>query len=754
MSRLKKTGGDGAALAKFMQSINTQMSERGSQFVPQDVSNQLLSLESLDETRLKSLRQAGTQLEADLKDLYGAAISQESAGKLTEAQLEAGTLVALAFGNVAGYHEKAQTVARVASMEGVTVIPAGQGGAGGELDFRLKASQESFDERELKLALPMSIAFNIQAARQGEFAEAFYPTVVVSPDQLGLDVTIRRTMVMNEVRHSLTGVATDFNRKNLVDAVVDPTILASQSTLVVPFRSTSNPDNTGYFASGITFNRTVDGTTVASGPLAVNKKIGLLGLSQTAALQATGTLDNTDSLDTRMYLEALYISVTGQNGNAAGTGVQTSLIKLDTSRLPRNHFLKTVEGADRETQLTFITVDLPLTGATKDVTGAVAGLEAGGALKYLGGTAGIAAGRDKWVVRLAVTVNGLANHELGNVEVIPGAVSIDSVWDHADPANPVQVTGTPLTNLLNELQTTTPITVVGYDVYATRSNLNRRTRGLMLTTLDITERFVIPLTAPISVPAPISSNRDASDLTGLINAARIRNDNNAVTTLINYADQLEALKISTDRSLPVPAVEGIGRLMVRPFFERVPFDLLTQVNGTKSHERAADVSAALINQIRDLAYRMYRDSGYQPALDALTGGTGEVPTLVIGTDPVTLRHLMVPGDTRTASIGFNHKIVASMDERVKGKIFVTFARANAQGADPLSFGCMAWMPELAATVQINRNGSLTKESMVQPRVRHINNLPVLGVIEVTNLSDAITDKLSIWTDELTAGVPA
>jgi hypothetical protein len=286
--------------------------------------------------------------------------------------------------------------------------------------------------------------------------------------------------------------------------------------------------------------------------------------------------------------------------------------------------------------------------------------------------------------------------------------------------------------------------MVGYDLLAYRSNLNRRTRGLQVTTVMQNERYMIPLGSPVTCPNPVTATRTSTDMAAPITAARIRNDNNAVTKLLQYADTLNALMVSADRRIPVPSVEGIGRHLVRPFFERTTIVVDDIVASLNSQNRAEDVSAALVNKIREVVYRAYRDSGYQPALDALTGGTGEKPTVLIATDPVIQRHLMVSGDTRTMSIGFDHQIVTSMDSRVYGKIFVTFVRKGQTGPDPLSFGCMAWMPELATNIQVTRNGATITETMVQPRSIHINTLPILMVFDVENLGDAVAARVPVY----------
>jgi len=326
------------------------------------------------------------------------------------------------------------------------------------------------------------------------------------------------------------------------------------------------------------------------------------------------------------------------------------------------------------------------------------------------------------------------------VSATPAQVVIDSAWVDNGDGTFDPVTPAELVALKAEL---TLMSVVGYDLGAKRSNTNRRTLGLLVNSIEQNEIHSIPLGAPITANNPATQTKTNTDITAPITAARIRNSNNAVTKLLQYASQLSALKVSYDRKTPVPSIQGIARHVLRPFYEHSNFDAVNTVNSIKSQDRALDLSAALINRLREMIYRMYRDSGLQVALDAHTGHTGERPLVLIGTDPVIQRHLIVPGDTRLASIGFEHQVVTTMDQRMYGKIFVTFTRANQKGVDPLSFGFMAWMPELATSLQITRNGSTTIESMVQPRSVHVNTLPLLLEIDVTNLEEAIGDRVSI-----------
>lgn len=735
MSRLSVAGKRLAPLAQIAENLRNTINQRGQEFVSGDHTRGVLALESLDEGTFKAIQHQSDAIKGELRTTFASAFDSEtSLENFTEAQWEAGSIAAMAAGEPAAYHKAANELKKTVSTENLRVIEPMTFGSHGDAGYMDKSvSLEAFDERELKAHMAYSIAFNVNASRQDEFGEAFYPTVVISPDQAGFDISVHRAMVMNEVRHAITGKAMDFKRQNLVDAVVEPTILATDSTVIIPVRLLSGADqaanNANFLTAGATTRVTADGVTVNTAPLLPNREIDLLGLGQREDLATQGVYDVTDSLDSRLFLEKLYLSITG-----ATATVPTSTFAFDVSRLPRNAFLKSIEGQSRETFLTFITVDLPISGTLEDITGAAG---AAASLEYLTGV-----GRTGWVVRLGITVNGTANHETGNIRVTGTNITVEGGYDTATGAVLTQVE---VDALKTEFAT---MSLVGYDVYAARTNLNRRTRGLQVTTLEITERYTIPLLSPITAPAPISSSREASDLTTLITAARIRNSNLAVTQLLNYGDMLASYALSQDRLTPVPTIEGIGRLLVRPFYFSDTIDAMEVTASIKSQDRAADVSAAVINAIRAAVYRMYTESGYQAAADALAGTAGEKPLVIIGTDPVTARHINITGDTRTLGFHFESRIVTSLDKRVRNKIFVTFVRPAQTGVDPLSFGVMAWMPELAGTVQLTRNGATIKETMVQPRVRHINLLPCLIKLEVENLAEAVADRLPVVIDNI------
>lgn len=725
MSLLKINANAEAPQVQLVEGLRRMIAEGGAGFSNANTTQHLVSLESLNETDLHSVNQsaisAADQIREQFEGVFGAEMGLES---LSDVQLEAATMTALAAGNPIGY-ARAAMESRAHASDGVGLVAYQTGGVGGTLDYRDEvASMEAFDEQQLANMIPYSIAFNAQASRQDEFSETFYKTVVVSPEKGGLDISVDRVTVFNAIRRSVKGKTTDFSQRNLVEAVADASILADESTVVVPFlrEDDSNSDvfvDTALVAPTV---RVVGGVDVRTAPLKVGQDVDILGLSSHPGLLNAGILDHTDALDSRMNLQKLYV----KKGD--------SVLSFNVSRLPRNGFLKSIEGADREMQLNFVTDALTLNKDTRAVDGAVPP-----AIQAIADA--------EYTVRLSVKVTGDAHVEFGTISIGAMPMKVNGIEDV--DGNEVSIASGPGKTIADSLR---DMEVIGYDLNASRTNSNRRTRGLLLNNNRETERFAIPLGSPISVPSPIGSNRDTRDLESLVTAARIRNSNNAVTTLLNYADTLRAFVTNRRLGHGVPAIEGIARHVVVPFFEESDLYLNQVINSIKSKDRAEDISAVLVNKIRDVVYRMYRDSGIQTALDTSSFGSKK-PTLLVGTDSIIQRHLMVQGDNRTFGIAFEDaKVVTSFDSRVDNKIFLTFTREGTEGRpDPLSFGTHAWIPELTSSIMVQRDGATYQEAMVQPRSRHINNLPIMAVINVHGMEDVLTEKASIDFNDVTEG---
>jgi hypothetical protein len=264
------------------------------------------------------------------------------------------------------------------------------------------------------------------------------------------------------------------------------------------------------------------------------------------------------------------------------------------------------------------------------------------------------------------------------------------------------------------------IEFVAYELDANRSNLNRAQRGDLTDTFEEREMYSVGLSTPITAIIPTTDTRTTSDLLGPITATRLRNDNNAITKLYSYSAELEEARISYDKHLPRNnTVEGIARWVMTPFYERINVSILDMMNNLRTADKQVDVQMTMVNLIREVIYRGYRDSNYETALRMQTGVEGEKPKVLIGTDTVLANHLIIQGDNRLAGLNFESEIYTSVDRRLGEfgtdvhDIFITLTRGIP--LDPMSFGTFLWMPELATTLQISREGGRTSnEVMVQP----------------------------------------
>ena len=731
MALLKKNLGAAGKVGQAVTQFKGLIANQGQDLGTTDQVQALISVESMNNevtynNLMNHLGEVGSQIEQIVEDLGFESFdtSTELGRQRRENAIAAGAIAAMAAGDPVAYARQAYSTESRGESNVRIVEPNSAFGAAGSLDYREKASMEAFNDRELREFLPYSIAFNIFAQRQDDFSETLFPTTVVTPDQAGIDVAVSRLLVFQEVRHSITGQAANFHKLNLIDAAVDYTILGDKTTRLIPVVQDDGSNADKFVDSNAvgSYEYLLSGVAVPTAPLRMGKDIDLLGISSYQPLIGAGIIDNTDDIDARIELSALYLG-TGTDGTS---GDALPAVKFNTSRLPRSTFVKTPEGNYREMGLQFHSQELVIDKNTKAVDGST-----------VDAFSDIAS--NSYTVRLKVRVNGFAQVEFGNVNVSATAVHVASILD--EDGNPIALdkgTGKTIVDALEALS------FIGYDLAVNRTNANRRTRGHLLdTTLEV-ERYTIALGSPLSVPSPATSvdAREASDLKALIAAARIRNSNNAVTAMFNIADSLKAFVASPRLRQTDPGVGGLGRFLVKPFFEEHTLDLTDAVNSLKSYEKAADVAMAIVNAIRDVAYRMYRDSYYQPAVDALTGAAGEKPVLFIGTDQVLHRHIMVSGDTRTFGTAFDKfEVRSTVDYRMHNKIVLTFIRPGSEGPDVLSFGTHAWIPELTSSVTVNRNGATIRETMVQPRTLHFNNLPVMAVINIEGLSQVLGDQV-------------
>lgn len=591
---------------------------------------------------------------------------------------------------------------------------------------RPQLSLEAYDERENRNAQMFSIVYNLLSSRQDEFGETFFPTIIVNPSEVGVHIAIRLFLVYNDFKRSANGSLANYARKNVIRAYADAEILKNEQTRVVPVLRTGGgaDDNSALFSAEVPAWAVELGSsiTVNTGALRLDSKIDLIGISQTNELLNSGLMGPSDTLDTYIKLESIYVKIT--------QGATSEVIRISTEHLPSAAFTYAPQGNYRRMILTMDTDGVVLDNRTTTVTGVAPTLLAELATHK---------------ARVQLTINGSVVIDKGDAIVSRGSLALVALRNAGDQL----VTGTVFNDLAAKIAS---LEVIGYTLEAFRANSNIRQRGQLLDTQIENRILHVPYRSPMSVIMPaILGSDDTGALQNLITATGIRVSNEAVTSLLKAQTSLAAYNGVAIASGELPEMTSIGHFYVKPVFFGEAMNLASTVDSLKSHERIKDIRAALVEKIRFYANEMYRQSEYKAAAAVLTGNVGFKPTVIVGTDPVIYNYIQADGDLRTLGESFDVKVVSTLDQRVTGKIFISFSCFDGSRnttVNPLSFGCMLYSPEVTTKMPVSRDGQVSNELIVIPRFTHVPVLPVLTVLDVAGLPDVATTKVSVHSRQI------
>lgn len=712
-------------LSSLINNLKKDTASQGHRLVSAGAAKTALSLEGYSDAEFREMESAVNGLASSMESYVADA---KLAGRVSDVSRDAAVAAATIAGDVYGFRAM-PIMKNQPAMENVEYVNP----TGADMFYERpnKAALEAYDERENRNATTYSTAYNMMASRQNEFAEMFFPTVVVTPDQVGFNVSLRITSVLSDIRRGIEGNATNFNKQNIIQAVIDPEIFTSDQTEVIPVYRDEAADKFVDPALVRPYEVLVDTETVMTAPLKMGKKLGLIDISQTEALLKTGLMDVTDALDSSVHLKKLYLKLEGEVNGAKVTEV----FAFKTDRLPTAVWNHAVQGNYREMHLAFRSDDLMVSKNTKTVGGAASQL-----LPALLGDN---------QARLSVGVAGQINLETSETRVWADTVFVSKILDDDNVSLPLASGSGKIVADAFEAST-----LIAYDLKSYRTNSNRRQRGQLLDTTFYNQIYTVPVRAPLSIPRPQTNGdeNDASDLASLITATHIKMNNAAIDTLLEAADFLDEFIREKDTFATAPAILGLARWLVTPHFRKATLDVRNVVQSLNSSERFNDIQQAMVGVLRDYVFNAYRDSGWQAAADALAGGNGGKPKILIGTDPVIARYLTVSGDNRLLGTDeFKVQVETTLNKRMKGKLIISFGQEGKEGTpNPMHFGNFAWKSELALVLPTYRNGANSKELTVTPSFLHIVNLPIMIVLDVVGLSEVATGKVAIPTQEVVA----
>ena len=665
----------------------------------------LSSLESLDNNQRTEFAVSANNLKATLEAIVPAATDAQLASA-RNAQIEAATMAAMIGADPAGFMAT-QLKPSMESTATQRVVSSRVGEFG--TWTRPAATMEAYNENNNRDAVLFNVMFNMQASKQDDFAEALFPTIVIPTNQTGVAIDISLPLVFDAVERRLNADVADFKKRNIVRAIVDPTILSRDVNQAIPVYRQNTADK--FVASALVAPRdvVVDGKAVKTAPILFNKDLDYIQLSMPDRFLNNQVLNNTDSLESNVQLSNLFVKV----GN--------DVLKFPLIGLPGAEFSWVQNSNYREMAVSFDSTSLVINKETKTASG--------GALTSLADIV-----TDDLSVRVRAIVSGKINLETGKLRLAFGGFEMFMVRNSTKEEVPL--TSASLAGLVTAFGSAEGL---GYELRAYHSNANRRMRGDLIDVTRFSELYNVPLRAPCSAIHPVAqvNPEQTADVENLLALIKTRLHGEAVATLQEAFNTLHSYSDIKDPIGVGPDVLGAGRYWVIPTCFKDTFDANT-VQSLNSTDRVTDLMNAMVNLVRDNAYRLHLESEYKPASDLLSGGLAGTPTVIIATDPYIAKYLMINGEMRTLGAELQHKIVTSWNKNMRGKIYLTFGvfdeNRNSQ-INVMNFGNFLFSPEVVTVINQSRGETISNETTVTPRYRYIVNLPVMAEITVKNLPD-------------------
>jgi hypothetical protein len=591
-------------------------------------------------------------------------------------------------------------------------------------------SLEEYDEREGQKSSLFSLTYNLRALSSfDDFTDAFFHPIVVPPSEVGLTVFVDLILIFNSYEHKVNGDYEDWKRKNIIRAMIDPTIIHRDQTKLVPVVRDAGPDaNLDKFVPAADVPAQtilLDGVEpIVTAPLAFGVKLDLLGIAQTDALLAKGVANQTDTIDPAIKLAKIYAKIDG------------NVLSFPVEFFNSSQGNYAPQGNYRIQQFNFRTGSIPIKKTTTKNDGtALTGSIAPTVL-------------DDIEIYLEVRVNGDINIATGETSFFGNYLAVNKAVK-VSTGDELALDDAAVAPIVAAVKAGT---LLGYDVLAYRTNANQRQFGQLVDVTKYSEIYNVPLRAPIRKLHPLQANteRDSTDIEYLVATTKTRVDAEAVDHLFKTADALKAfVRDAKNNSIP-PEVFGVGRFYIQPFYHEETVDVEAATLTYASSVTVDNIVSVILNKIRDVAFKAYIQSEYIAAVRILKGNKDYVPTIVIGGDPYiisyleTKNYLQFNGEPLTLGAGYNVRIVKSLNNRINGTgtIFITLDNLADRSAetelDPLSFGALPWSPEVVLVANISRGDTVSRELIVNPRYSFIVNMPVLAKLQFTNITEALT----------------
>lgn len=639
---------------------------------------------------------------------------------LTTAQISAAKLVAGLAMNPTAARNNLGSLTPVSAQNAGSPVTGEQLGIEDMVDTET-LSTEAFDGQTINSAVYFSVAYNLLASKQDEFGETFFPTVTIDPTASGASVEARVINLYDQFNRSVSGKAEKgkFNKKSIIKAITDPTILSVDKNLCIPVLRDDSKDLLAEELSSVNKEK---GEAITTAPILFGKEVSLLGMSQTDAQLSKGEMDNTDTLDRRVQVQDVFFNLSGRNANDDADITET--FKINIASLPHSNFTYSTQDHNKDLSMSFENDSIVInTGSSKLWNGAGSEILAGLPANYN--------------VRLKIVIHGNGNTEFGDISVYQSKFELFEVMDAA--GNILEESDAIYTQIKAVIDT---IAARAYSVEAYTTNSNIRQRG-QLVGVDIHNQiYTVPVRSGVTVLKPVTNSNDADNdatyLASQVTLAGIKMSLEAINTLVGFADTLRNL--TNKGTVTDIGIKGVSRFFVDAYYSEINIDVANTVDSKRSGERAEDIKEALVSRLRDEVVKMHTASNYGVAKEVVNGKSNAKTKVAIGTDANIAQYLTNGSNKIDLGAGFEAVVVTTQNPLVAGKAYVTFVDGSPfknEKVNPLGFGCTFWSPELSVDIVSNRGGANVRELSNMPRFLHVAQLPILSVFTISGLKESL-----------------
>lgn len=606
-------------------------------------------------------------------------------------------------------------------------------------DLITSYNAEAFEGQALDTVFYASIALTVATAKQDDFADAFFPSILLPATDAFYEVDIDIDYFTSDYKHLLAAGKRDLDDKlPLWKNIFNNELLDDNKLVIKPVEAN---DTTGdYLLKDAKYPVTVRGEAYDSAPYKFDSLCDILMLCNTAGeVRSSNVRDYTDRLDRAISLKNIYIGYE----NSANDKLY---YRIDMANRPRTIFNVPPEGNDQELEVSFDGMVTLHTKNAKDFRDKTPGNN------FVFGST-IAALPDAYSVTFRFTVNGRVSVATSGISLVAGKIEpieIVKLGTSGNPDTVIALNSTVGTQIVTELA---KLKFVGYDLNTSVTNSNFRHRGLMVTRLKQKVRAYCEFRSGLTITSPrhnlFGGQNDAMTTTVETQAHVINSmmSVGAVKALTGFANNLKGVQES--HGLARFQTRTIATHMVYPWYRHTALDLTTLVDSLVSTDKRDNIAAAIWNKIADTVTIMANESNYGILYKKLYRNSNM--TVVIGTDPYIAMYLGKSlqdgqhGSVTSGTFPLTHeidaKIVTTFNELMAGRIIISFVVNNDPERNkipnPLTFGYSLYTPPFTREVAVYRDGSNHNEVHIDPRFSFINSLPIMAEFTISGIQAAL-----------------